>query len=106
MKKSKYRNTKTLLDGITFDSKREAYRYFELKILQKAGEIEGLKLQVPFELVPKNDRHRAVTYKADFVYRDKDGRQVVEDAKGVRTKEYLLKRKLLYHVHGIDISEV
>jgi hypothetical protein len=84
--------------GITFDSKKEAARFQELSILQRAGEIEGLQRQVPFELVPKTPGERAVKYKADFVYYDKDGKAIVEDVKSPATRkkaDYIIKRKLM-----------
>lgn len=111
----KYGAKKIEADGLTFDSKKEYARWCELKLLEKAKEISGLQRQVSYELVPsqwegegKNRRciERAVSYKADFVYTDKDGKIHVEDAKGMRTKEYIIKRKLMLHVHGIRIEEV
>ena len=103
---SKYGAKKCTVDGIEFDSMREARRYRELALLQRAGEITDLKLQVPFELIPKQGSERAVLYKADFVYKDKAGNTVVEDSKGYRTKEYIIKRKLMLWRHGIAITEV
>lgn len=103
---SKYGAKKCTVDGIEFDSMREARRYRELSLLLRAGEITELKLQVPFELIPKQGGERAVIYKADFVYKDKAGNTVVEDSKGYRTKEYIIKRKLLLWRHGIAITEV
>lgn len=107
---NKYGAKKTAVDGITFDSKHEAQRYCELKLLERAGEIHGLKIQVPFELIPaqyigKKCIERAVTYRADFVYRE-NGETVVEDAKGHKTKEYIIKRKLMLYIHKIKIKEV
>ena len=102
---SKYRNRKTVYDGITFDSQREANRYAELKLLERAGEISDLKLQVPFELIPKQPGERAVKYIADFVYTE-DGQTVVEDVKGKKTRDYIIKRKLMLWRHGITIKEV
>lgn len=117
---SKYGNRKVVADGRTFDSKKEYRRYCELKLLERAGVISELELQKPFVLIPaqyevKADKpakssktllERAVTYKADFVY-TQDGKTVVEDVKGgVRTKEYILKRKLMLYLHGIRIKEV
>lgn len=102
----KYKNTKTVVDGITFDSKREANRYSELKLLHRSCEISNLQLQVQFELIPKQDGERAVKYYADFVYLDKNGKQVVEDTKGTRTKDYIIKRKMMLFFHGIKIVEV
>lgn len=105
----KYRNKKVTIDGITFDSKTEAKRYTELKLLEKAGQIQGLELQKEYVLIPSqkiNGRvaERAVKYKADFVYTE-NGKTVVEDTKGVRTKDYIIKRKLMLYVHGIKIKE-
>lgn len=109
---AKYGNRKTQLDGITFDSKMEAVRWAELKLLEKAGEISGLDRQVGFELLPsqkdENGRvtERSVTYVADFVYYDKNGKLTVEDAKGMRTDVYKIKRKLMLYFKGIKIKEV
>lgn len=89
----KYNSKKTELDGITFASRKEAARYAELKLLEKAGQISGLALQVPFELLPKTKDERGVKYVADFVYRQ-NGKTVAEDVKGCKTREYILKRKL------------
>ena len=104
---NKYRNRKTEIDGIVFDSKREAQRYAELQILQRAGKIRDPSMQVEFELIPKQDGERACKYKADFVYHMADtGKMVVEDVKGKRTREYIIKRKLMLWRHGIQIVEV
>lgn len=92
-------------------SKKEHRRANQLKLLQRAGEISGLREQVPFELIPaQRDAEgklleRACTYRADFVYTDKQGNTVVEDTKGFRTPEYRIKRKLMLRVHGIRIKE-
>ena len=107
---SKYGNRKTELDGITFDSAKEARRYAELKLLQRAGKISCLGRQVPYVLIPAQKRdgkvaERAVRYVADFVY-DENGETVVEDVKGTRTKEYVIKRKLMLWEYGIRIREV
>lgn len=108
---SKYHNQKTVIDGITFDSKHEGHRYWELKMMERAGEIRDLQLQYPFELLPaqkegKKCVERAVKYVADFVYYDKNGNLVVEDAKGVKTELYRLKKKMLRYFKGIEIKEV
>lgn len=104
---NKYRNKKTTIDGITFDSKREADRYCELLLLQKAGEITNLTLQEKYVLVDKTPTERPVIYKADFSYNLPDGRVVVEDVKGHRTKEYIIKRKLFkWRYPDIDFREV
>lgn len=91
----KYNNSKTVVDGITFDSKKEAKRYTVLKSLQDDGYIKDLKLQVPFELLPKGNGERSVRYIADFTYYDVEKNiNVVEDVKGFKTDVYKLKRKL------------
>lgn len=111
--KNKYHNEKVIVDHMTFDSVREANRYLWLKDRQKFGEIEDLQMQVKYDLIPsqkdENGRviERAVTYSADFVYRDaKTGETVVEDVKGMRTKDYIIKRKLMLYVHGVRIKEI
>lgn len=96
---SKYKAKKTTVDGIKFDSKREANRYCELKLLEKAKEIRDLELQPRFLLQDKfKDRngktHRKIEYVADFMYVDKAGRNVVEDVKGVLTDVYKIKKKM------------
>ena len=112
MNVSKYRNQKTIVDGITFDSRKEANRWAELKLLERAGEISFLERQPSFVLIPKQVRNgklieRQTVYKGDFSYQDKKtGETVVEDVKGVRTKEYVLKRKLMLWEYGIEIKEV
>lgn len=92
--RSKYHAKKVVLDGITFDSKKEADRWQELRILELTGQIQNLERQVKYELVPKTGAERAVKYYADFRY-EEGGKTVVEDAKGFRTKDYMIKRKLL-----------
>lgn len=96
---SKYRSKKIIIDGITFDSKREGNRYVELKLLERAGKIKDLELQHKFELQPsfkkKGKTIRAITYVADFVYFDLETmRIVVEDTKGFKTDVYMLKKKM------------
>lgn len=124
---NKYGNQKVVYDGIEFDSRREMYRYMDLSFLVRAGAISDLKRQVAFELLPvqrekstkvyKKGRkkgqpiegkviEKAVTYIADFVYKDNaTGQTVVEDVKGMRTKDYVIKRKLMLYIHGIKIRE-
>ncbi len=107
----KYHNKKVVIDGITFDSKKEGNYYCELKILKMAGKVKDFEMQVPFELQPKFKHDgktiRAIKYVADFVVNYPDGRQVVIDTKGFRTKDYLLKRKmLLYKYPDIVFEEV
>ena len=89
----KYNNKKTTVDGIKFDSKGEANRYCELKLLERAGEISDLKLQPRFELLPKQKDERAINYTADFMYQE-DGETVVEDFKGKETRDYIMRRKM------------
>lgn len=108
--RSKYNAKNVQIDGITFDSKAEAKRYAELLMLEKSGVISDLQRQVEFTLIPaqKIDGkcvERACKYKADFVYLE-DGKRVVEDVKGLKTKDYIIKRKLMLYVHGIRIKEV
>lgn len=125
----KYHNKKITLDGITFDSIREGNRYRELKLLEKAGEISVLRRQVKFELIPpqyaktterytrgakKGQYKRGVllerecAYIADFVYIDADGKKIVEDtkSKATKTKDYIIKRKLMLYKYGIKIKEI
>ena len=113
-KPRKYRNTKTVLDGITFDSKREAARYQELKALAARGVIEDFRHQAPFVLAPgvrfSNEKRAkpALRYVADFAYK-LDGRLVVEDVKSKVTAgaaAYRIKRHLMLSVHGIEVKEV
>ena len=126
----KYGNRKVEIDGIEFDSKKEAQRYWELKLLQRAGKISDLQLQREFELIPaqyetyprygktgnrlqdgKRCIEKSCTYKADFCYMQ-DGRLVVEDVKGYRDPasagyaKFVLKRKLMLWRHGIKVIEV
>lgn len=104
---SKYHNRKVEIDGIKFDSTKEGQRYLELKLLLKAGKIRDLQMQVEFELIPKQAGERACKYKADFVYHMADtGKMIVEDVKGLRTREYIIKRKLMLWRYGVKIVEV
>ena len=110
MKYSKYGNKKVRVGGDVFDSKREYERWCELVLLEKAGVIQDLERQIRFQLVPVQKKpgggkEGAVHYIADFSYWQ-DGVRIVEDAKGVRTKEYVIKRKLMLWQHGIEIREV
>lgn len=121
---SKYGNKKVEVNGILFDSKREARRWLELDAMAKAGMIHDLQRQVEFELIPAQyeaierygkkgqrlkDGQRLIekkcVYVADFTYWKGDQR-VVEDTKGHRTEKYIIKRKLMLYVHGIRIREV
>ena len=124
---NKYGNKKCQYNGIVFDSKHEMERYKELLLLQKAHEISDLQLQVPFVLIPTQREEssmyyvkgpkkgqlkfgkvieKSCVYIADFQYTDKGGNKIVEDAKGKRTKEYMIKRKLMLYIHKIRIKEV
>jgi hypothetical protein len=100
---NKYGARKTEVDGITFDSAKEAKRYGELKLLERAGEIAELELQPKYDLTVKGQK--VCTYKADFRYFE-HGCEVVEDVKGMRTPVYRLKKKLMKACHGIEIREV
>lgn len=109
---SKYHNNKVITDGMTFDSKKEAERYKELKTLERTGKIKNLQCQVRFELIPsqyidKKCVERNCCYIADFVYDDLEtNKKIVEDTKGFRTTDYKIKRKLMLYVHGIRIKEI
>lgn len=115
---SKYGNKKTIVNGIPFDSKKEAGRYQELILLLRAGEIVDLRLQPEFTLVEAfktidGEKVRAMKYKADFSYKKKvrDGvdaflNLVVEDVKGFKTKEYEIKKKLMLDRRGIQVVEI
>ena len=120
---SKYHSKKVSILGEVFDSKREAARYMELKELEMAGRISGLQRQTKFVLVPAQYEpettgprggkikgkllEREVAYYADFVYFDEEENDlVIEDAKGVRTPEYIIKRKLMLWLRGYRIREV
>lgn len=125
-KTNKYNAKKVSVDGIEFDSKKEAKRYQELLLLQKAGEIYMLERQKVYELLPAQREpdtvgkrggvikgkllERAVEYVADFVYTDKNGKTIVEDVKGFREggayAVFVLKRKLMLYRYGIKIIEV
>ena len=106
---SKYRAKKTVVDGITFDSKKEADFYCELKMLRMAGEVIDFERQVTFELQPKfkhsGKTERAIKYIADLVVHYKDGRTVVVDVKGDKTDVYRIKRKMLLYKHPDMIFE-
>lgn len=120
MARSKYRSRKVTINGITFDSRKEAARYQELKLLERVEAIKNLQRQVEFELIPSQRINgkvveRPCKYVADFVYledlnfKSPDGpiwNKVVEDTKGFKTKDYIIKRKLMLHVYGIRIKEI
>lgn len=117
---NKYGSKKIEVDGIIFDSKKEAKRYSELLLLEKAGEISNLQRQVKYVLIPAqyaevNGKRKCIerecTYISDFTYIE-NGKLIVEDVKGYRDPssagyaKFVIKRKLMLHVHGIRISEV
>ena len=112
--RNKYGNVKVELDGQTFDSKKEARRYAELKLLEQAGEITMLKTQVKYELQPgftdgKGRRVKPIYYIADFEYYTKDGDRVIEDVKSPATRKntvYKMKKKMLAYQYGYEIQEV
>lgn len=103
IRRAKYGNKKTIVDGIKFDSKREAQRYGALQLMLKAGLISNLRLQVPYQITVNG--MKVCKYVADFVYEDK-GVEIVEDVKGMKTPIYNLKKKLMKAVFGVVISEV
>lgn len=120
---NKYGSKKVEIDGIVFDSKKEAKRFQELLLLERAGAIQGLNRQVKYVLIPEQREpdiigkrggrkpgkllERECAYIADFVYFDHElGGIVVEDTKGFRTKDYIIKRKLMLFRHGIQIKEI
>lgn len=118
--RSKYGNRKVTRNGVTYDSKKEADRHAVLKLMERAGMITNLQHQVKFDLLPAQREadvqgvggivkkgkllEREVSYIADFTYYE-NGKLVVEDTKGFRTADYILKRKLMLYLHGIRIKE-
>lgn len=123
IRRNKYKNKKVEIDGIVFDSKKEARRYQELLLLERNGIIKDIQRQVKFVLIPAQREPDSIgarggvhkgkvlenecSYIADFVYFDNVANEiVVEDTKGFRTKDYVIKRKLMLKVHGIKITEV
>lgn len=101
-KPNKYSAIKTEVDGIIFDSKREATRYQDLRYRQAAGEISDLKLQVSYPLVVNGVK--IATYRADFEYLEGE-QKITEDAKGCKTPTYRIKKKLMLAIYGIEIRE-
>ena len=99
-KKSKYGAKKTSIDGHTFDSQKEANYYEDLKRLLKAGEIKGFCIQPTFILAP------SLKYKADFIVFNKDGATEIVDVKGMKTKEYIIKKKVFYDKFDLEIKEI
>lgn len=112
MSYNKYGNKKIIVDGHKFDSQKEARRYKELKLMERAGVIKDLELQPKFELIPtirtETETLRKTVYKADFKYFDvKVDHEVVEDVKGFKTDVYKLKKKMLLHKYQeLDFREV
>lgn len=104
MKRPKYGNKRVTVDGINFASQREAKRYGELKLLERAGQIQNLQLQPRFPL--KVFGQLVTTYVGDFQYLETNGGVVVEDSKGFKTPEYKIKAKLFQAVVGFPIREV
>lgn len=119
---NKYKSVKVTMDGETFDSLKEYRRFCELKLLERAGKITDLQRQVKFVLIPTQREPDTVgvrggikkgriieqecSYLADFTYTTDDGKFVVEDTKGFKTKDYIIKRKLMLYVHNIRIQEI
>lgn len=102
-KSNKYSNKKASVDGIEFDSRKEARRYKELKLLEHSGKISDLQMQVTFTIEINGEK--ICDYRCDFQYCE-NGVLIVEDAKGYRTRIYKMKKKLMKACHDIDIKEV
>lgn len=111
-RRPKYGNRKVEVNGQKFDSLAEARRYGELLMLERVGKVRDINRQVKFELIPKVGEERACSYVADFVYLEKNPdndwqwHRVVEDVKGMRTPDYIIKRKLMRWRYGIAIQEI
>lgn len=110
---NKYHNDKVEVQGVKFVSKKEARRWAELRLLERGKKISDLQRQVKFELIPTQRDgegkviERAVNYIADFMYYDVEkGKIVVEDTKGFKTPEYIIKRKLMLYIRGIRVVEI
>ena len=103
-KPRKYRNEPTVIDGIRFDSKKEAEHYRRLCLLKKAGVVERIDLQVKYPLTVNGEK--VGTYAADFVVRFPDGKVQAQDVKGVRTPVYRLKKRLMKAIYKIEIVEI
>lgn len=122
LKRAKYRNSKVTIGNDTYDSMKEYRRYLDLLALEKTGEIKELQRQVKYILIPAQREpdtigkrggihkgrllEKEVAYFADFVYTDSNGETIVEDTKGIRTKDYIIKRKMMLWFHKIRIHEV
>lgn len=107
---NKYRAKAVYVNGERFDSKKEAKRYQELLLLQRAKEISNLRRQVKYELIPSftlgGRKYRGINYYADFVYIDSTGREIIEDTKGVQTDVYKIKKKLMAYLLKLSIKEL
>ena len=117
---NKYKNIQVEVDGILFQSKKESRRYQELKLLERAGEIQGLTHHKVYVLIPKSAKFRKVDYVADFCYTTKAGEFIVEDVKGLAGssatiqkikssgayKIFKIKQKLMFYIYGIEVKEV
>ena len=101
-KANKYSAIKTEVDGIIFASKKEAARYTELRLLERAGKISDLRLQVKYEFIVNG--HKIGSYRSDFEYNE-EGKHIVEDCKGIRHRDYIWRRKLMLALFGIEIRE-
>lgn len=109
MSRTKYNNKRVVVDGQIYDSEGEYLRWCDLKLMERAGEISGLKRQVRYKLLPtqyvnKKCVERGVDYIPDFVYTE-NGATVCEDFKGKKTEAYIIKRKLMLYIHGIMVRE-
>jgi len=109
--KNKFGNKKVVMNGVTFDSEGEYSHYCHLKLLERVGQIRNLKHHVSFELIPSQvicgQKVKGTSYEADFVYeKAPDWVRVVEDYKGHRTDGYILKRKMMKFILGIDVVEI
>lgn len=100
---NKFGAQSVVIDGERFDSRWEGERWNQLRLAVRAGLITDLRRQVSYELAVNGVK--ICSYRADFVYRDETGKEVVEDAKGHRTREYLIKKALMRAIHGIEIFE-
>lgn len=104
MRRSKFNNVRTLVDGHMLDSKSEAKRYGELKLMERGKLIKDLNVHPKYPI--EVNGQRVCFYEADFSYKDKEGKLRIEDVKGVRTALFILKKKLLKAVHGLDVVEI
>ena len=122
LRRAKYHNHKLTFGDQTFDSMKEYRRYLDLLAMEKAGEISDLRRQVKYILIPAQREpdqigkrggikkgkllEREVAYYADFVYKDSSGAEIVEDTKGMRTTDYIIKRKLMLYFNKVRIKEI